>query len=165
MTINDAKRMLVPLDKVGYLEYQNFGEACRDPRATILAVNDFDSFKRLFSERSTRKIREDRLQRLYSLYLALSKTKLAISRKSIDCFKSTVSGYERASLHYFVTDIKLLVSAGVAILSTPILDAIQSAETVGHQLKTLQKRATGKDSPPECTDSFMESVLKSRIRP
>lgn len=164
MTISDAKRMLTPLDKLGDLEYQNFGEACRDPRAAILAVNDFDSFKRVFSERSARKTREDRLLRLYGLYLALSKTKLNISRKSIDSFKATVSGYERVSLHYFVKDIKLLVSVGVAILSTPILDAIQSAETSKRALIALQKRATGDAALPKCTDSLIGCMLKSRIR-
>ena len=121
MTIQDARRMLTPLDKIGVLEYQNFGEACRDPKAAILAVNDFESFKRVFAERSVRKTREDRLQRLYNLYLALSKVKLVITKESIELFKSTVSGYERVSTHLFVKDILSLINSRVAILSTPTL--------------------------------------------
>ena len=164
MNIEDVRRMLIPIDKVGSLEYNNFGDACLDPQATILAVNDFESFKRVFAANSTRKTREDRLQRLYGLYLSLSKVKLTVSKEAIERFKAAVPGYERVSLHYFVKDIKLLVSAGVAILSTPILDAIQRAETSKRALIALQKRATGDAAPPKCTDSLIECMLTSRIR-
>ena len=65
MNIEEVRRTLILIDKVGSLEYNNFGDACLDPQATILAVNDFESFKRVFAANSTRKTREDRLQRLY----------------------------------------------------------------------------------------------------
>ena len=164
MKIEDARRMLIPTDKVGSLEYNNFGDACRDPQASILAVNDFESFKRVFAASSARKTREDRLHRLYGLYLSLSNTKLAVSKGAIELFKAKVPGYERVSTHLFVKDILCLISHQVAILSTPVLDAIRSAETVKSQLIALQKRATGKEEPPTFTDSFINGILKSRIR-
>ena len=164
MNIEDVKRTLIPIDKVGSLEYNNFGDACLDPQATILAVNDFESFKRVFAANSTRKTREDRLQRLYGLYLSLSKVKLTVSKEAIERFKATVPGYEKVSTHLFVKDILCLINHQVAILSTPVLDAIQSAETVKHQLIALQKRATGKEETPAFTDSFIDGILKGRIR-
>ena len=164
MTLQDARRMLIPPDKVGVLEYQNFGDACRDPQAAILAVNDFESFKRVFAERSVRKTREDRLQRLYSLYLALSRVKLIITKESIELFKSTIPGYERVSTHLFVKDILCLINHRVAILSTPILDAIQSAETTKSQLIALQKQVTGNEEPHTVADALVEDLLKSRIK-
>ncbi len=164
MKIEDARRMLIPIDKVGSLEYNNFGDACRDPHASILAVNDFESFKRVFAASSTRKTREDRLKRLYGLYLSLCKARLTISKGSIERFKAAVPGYERVSTHLFVKDILCLINHRVAILSTPVLNAIRSAETVKSQLIALQKRATGKEEPPAFTDSFIDGMLKSRIR-
>ena len=165
MKIEDVRRMLIPIDKVGNLEYNNFGDACRDPQASILAVNDFESFKRIFATRSTRKTRTDRLKRLYGLYLSLSKAKLAVSKGAIECFKATVPGYGKVSTNLFLKDILCLINHRVAILSTPVLDAIHNAEAVKSQLIALQKRATGKDEPPTFTDSFIDGSLKSRIRP
>lgn len=164
MTIQDARRLLKPLDRVGILEYQNFGEASRDPQAAILAVNDFVSFKRVFAERSVRKTREDRLQRLYGLYLALCKEKLIITKESIELFKSVVPGYERVSTHLFVKDIRCLINHRIAILSTPVLDAIRSAETTKSQLTALQKRVNGDVAPPTCTSAYIDAILNSRIK-
>lgn len=164
MKLEDARRMLIPIDKVGDLEYNNFGDACRDPQASILAVNDFESFKRVFAASSTRRTRTDRLKRLYGLYLSLSKTKIAVSKRAIECFKATVPGYEKVSTHLFVKDILCLINHRVAILSTPVLDAIGSAESVKSQLIALQRRATGKEEPPAFADSFIDGVLRSRIQ-
>ena len=158
----DYRRMLKPI-KVGSLEFNNFGDACRDPQASILAVNDFESFKRVFAASSKRKTREDRLQRLYGLYLSLSKTRLAVSKEAIECFKAEVPGYERVSTSLFVKDILCLISHRVAILSTPVLDAIRSAETLEQQLIALQKRATGKEELPAFADSFIDAMVKRRI--
>lgn len=164
MKIEDVRRMLIPADKVGSLEYNNFGEACRDPQASIFAVNDFESFKRIIAASSTRKTREDRLHRLYGLYLSLSKARLAVSKEAIERFKATVPGYERVSTHLFVKDILYLINHSVAILSTPVLDAIRIAETAKSELIALQKRAIGKDEPPAFTASCIDGILKSRIR-
>lgn len=128
MKKEDVQRMLRPDWATDEIIRSHFGNASKDPHATLMAVHDFESFSRILNSRFTRRTRKDRLERLYQLYLAISKTRLPLSSKVLEQFKATVPGYGHVSLFYFIADIEQLRSAGIVIISTPILDALQVVE-------------------------------------
>ena len=90
MTEQELAKKLRSIGSADQILWSHFGNACRDPYATISAVNDFASFERLLNSRQRRKVRKDRLEKLYNLYLAVCKTRLAVSKKSLEQFKDTI---------------------------------------------------------------------------
>ena len=102
-----------------------FAPICLDPRATVSAVNDFDSFQIFWRSVRNPSARRDRMKKLFNLYLAVSKTPSAFSLEQFECLKTTVPGYEKTSMSFFLDDLAELISVGVLIVNTPILDAIE----------------------------------------
>lgn len=166
MKRDEVARMLKPRDMLNDKEltlFQRFGEACRDPRATILAVNDFSSFERaLNTER--RKTRKDRLQRLYELYLSISKTQLPLTIEDLTKFKTTLPGYQHASMFYFLQDVCQLHSAGIIIVRTPIINALKFTDEFKRQHMALLKAARRPESEDSNFDELLERILDSKIQ-
>ena len=161
MNEREVWKMLRPIDSVDEIVWSHFGNACQDPHATIAAVNDFASFARIMNSGAKRKMRKDRLEKLYGLYLAISKTQLPLSKEILEKFRQTVPGYERVSLFYFVTDICRLRSAGVVIVSTPIMDALARARASRQFLQAYQRRFGEQDSDSQPDEKTVELQLSN----
>ena len=165
MKRDELARMLKPLDAIGNEEaalLQRFGGACRDPNATILAVNDFESFERAYYK-GGRKTRVDRLRRLYGLYLSLSRTHCPLAMKSLQKFKETLPSYRRASMFYFLNDMYELHAAGIIILRTPVIDALKYADSYRRQHQALAKAARIHESEWPDFDGWIDKILDSKI--
>lgn len=102
-----------------------FVPMCLDPRAKVSAVHDFDSFQTFWRSVRNPSARRDRMQKLFNLYLAVSRTPSAFSLEQFRYLKSMVPGYEKVSMSLFLDDIAELISVGVLIVNTPIIDAIE----------------------------------------
>lgn len=163
MKKEDVQRMLRPDWATDEIIRSHFSDAYRDPHATIVAVHDFASFARVVNAGSRRRMRKDRLERLYQLYLAISKTRLPLASKVLEQFKATVPGYGHVSLFYFVRDIEQLRSAGVVIVSTPILDALRVVEKSREAYQALMEIAQNSDTPHD--DPAESSILDYRVNP
>lgn len=141
----------------------HFGQASCDPHATLMAVHDFESFSRVMNARFTRRTRSDRLRRLYQLYLAISKTRLSLSKHLLEQFKRTIPGYEHVSFFYFIQDIEELRSAGIVIVSTPILNALKAVEKNRQALKELQEFDEGSESIFQLHDPLESALIDYRV--
>ena len=137
MIRNDERTLREPFMGEMPLAFR-FRQAYRDPQASITAVNDFDSFVRIF--RSNGRHRIDRLKKLYNLYLAISKTTLSLSMDQLRAFKATVSGYEKVSITFFLDDLKELASMGIIIVDTPTIKAIKSQRELDRLREICKER-------------------------
>lgn len=164
MTEQELAKKLLSIGGADQILWSHFGNACLDSYATISAVNDFASFERLLNSKQRRKVRKDRLEKLYNLYLAVCKTRLALSKKLLEQFKDTIPGYENVSLFFFLDDICQLVSAGILIVNTPILDALKAVELSRRAHQELRMLA-GDDSESVNSqeDPAESSILDYRI--
>lgn len=136
MKQEDVARRLRPVGAISDALYRRFGEACRDPEATIMAVHDFESFSRVANKWNRRR-RKDKLERLYGLYLAISKTRLALSVELLKRFKDTLPEYKNVSMFYFLEDLKQLSDIGVIIVRAPLLEALRDTNYLLRQHQAL----------------------------
>lgn len=151
MTELDILKMLRPS---GYGEeslVRRFGEACRDPHATITAVNDLDSFSRVIGKR-----RKDRLRKLYELYISISKTRLALSMENLELFKRSLPSYKRVSMFYFLEDLMILLRHGIILVDTPLLDALEGMKQSKRDFRSLVAAAGRPESDREKYDALIE---------
>lgn len=123
MTLDELIKML--RKDVPPILMTRFVPMCLDPRATVSAVHDFDSFRIFWQSVRNPSARSDRMKKLFNLYLAASKTPSAFSLDQLRYLKATVPGYEKVSMSLFLDDIAELISVGVLIVNTPIIDAIE----------------------------------------
>jgi len=123
MTRNELIKML--RKDVPPILMTRFAPMCLDPRATVSAVHDFDSFQIFWRSVRNPSARRDRMKKLFDLYLAVSKTHSAFSLDQFRYLKTTVPGYEKVSMSLFLDDIAELISVGVLIVNTPTIDAIE----------------------------------------
>ena len=143
----------------------HFGQASCDPHATLMAVHDFESFSRVMNARFTRRTRSDRLRRLYQLYLAISKTRLSLSKHLLEQFKRTIPGYEHVSFFYFIQDIEELRSVGIVIVSTPILNALKVAEENRQEFHVLQETGIVNEAFLDLQNTSERSLINHRVHP
>ena len=136
MNRDELLKHLRPISSIKQSLYCRFGIACLDYRATLAAVHDFDSFKKIMSNHC---VRIDRMKKLYNLYLSVSKNRSAISIEQIQYLKSITPGYEKTSTSIFLDDIVQLISAGVIIVQTPTIDYLQRQDEVQHTTEMLQE--------------------------
>lgn len=159
MKQEDVEKMLRPAHTISDALYRRFGEACRDPEATIMAVHDFESFSRAANKWSRRR-RKDKLERLYGLYLAISKTRLALSVELLKRFKDTLPDYQNVSMFYFLEDLKELSDIGVIIVRAPLIEALTDTAHLIRQHKALLAAA---NRPDEDVADLEEMFLNYRI--
>lgn len=119
--------------------YFRFGNACLDPRATIAAVHDFESFTRFWKSIRNRP-RTDRMQKLYNLYLTVSKCESALSNEQLNFLKTITPGYEKVSMTFFLDDLYELASSGIIIVKTPTLAFLKQQEEYNAAIKCLQEK-------------------------
>ena len=132
------RRMRKP-SEVNQSLYVRFGSVCLDTRATLTAVHDFESFQNLWRTVHNPSARKDRMEKLYKLYLTVSKITSAFSIEQFRSLKATVPGYDKVSMSFFLDDIAELISAGVLIVNTPTIDELKKQK----QLELLRKSALG----------------------
>lgn len=118
------RRMRKP-SEVNQALYSRFGSVCLDSQAMLMAVHDFESFRNLWRTVRNPSARKDRMEKLYRLYLAVSKVSSAFSIEQFRYLKTTVPGYERVSMAFFLDDIAELISAGVLIVDTPTINELK----------------------------------------
>ena len=160
MKPEDISKMLLSPESEAL--HRRFGKACTDPQATITAVHDFASFERV-ARVQKRRTRIDRLHRLYGLYLAISSTQLPLSVNLLQKFKETLPDYTKVSMSNFLEDIDSLRKMGVVIVRTPLLDALQYAETFKRDYKNLLNAAQRPESEMSKADKMLEDILDSKI--
>lgn len=105
--------------------FSRFGVVCLDPQATVTAIHDIHSFQNVWRRERNPLARKDRMEKLYNLYLSISKTMSAFSIDHFRYIKSITPGYEKATMSNFLDDISELISAGILIVKTPTLDALK----------------------------------------
>lgn len=131
------RRMRKP-SEVNQALYSRFGSACLDAEAMLMAVHDFESFQNLWRTVRNPSARKDRMEKLYKLYLAVSKVTSAFTIEQFRYLKTTVPGYERVSMSCFLDDIAELISAGVLIVDTPTIKGLKKQQ----QLDMLRRHVS-----------------------
>lgn len=162
MKEEEVRKLLIPYETIDLTMRQHFGNASSDPDAALLAVHDFESFVRVI-DRYKRRIRQDRLRRLYQLYLSISRKRVKLSRENLEGFRREVFGYEKTSFFYFLKDIDILCRAGVIIVSTPILDAIEDVARAKATIQSLRRTAGFTKSQQEVDSAIDDMMLDYRL--
>ncbi|MBR4523256.1 MAG: hypothetical protein IKO64_03350 [Kiritimatiellae bacterium] len=108
----------------------SFGLSGEDVDATCSAIHDFASFERRYREvYEDSRPRKHILQRLYRLYLAISKTRILFQIEHLKAFKDALPEFKNRNMTYFLNDLERLHAIG----------AIQVDNNVGKWWRTRER--------------------------